>query len=140
MQVRDKGMWLASYNHVPKYRRTSIVPSMFPSGRTHVHPADDYNKSEDAANVSIEDASKSMATDDEHMDEDADEGPEDGTKSTVDAITPTDELDEEVSDLPLERCMRLVPHDQNSGAFFIAVLQKVSSVPGNKLVFHHCIL
>eukprot|EP00172_Hildenbrandia_rubra_P000783 Plantae.Rhodophyta-Hildenbrandia_rubra.ctg14410.p1 GENE.Plantae.Rhodophyta-Hildenbrandia_rubra.ctg14410~~Plantae.Rhodophyta-Hildenbrandia_rubra.ctg14410.p1 ORF type:complete len:803 (-),score=129.36 Plantae.Rhodophyta-Hildenbrandia_rubra.ctg14410:1035-3443(-) len=27
-------------------------------------------------------------------------------------------------DFPLDRCMRLVPHDQNTGAFFIAVLLK----------------
>ncbi|KAM7261558.1 hypothetical protein ACFE04_020635 [Oxalis oulophora] len=39
------------------------------------------------------------------------------------------DLDEEVSDLPLERCMRIVPHDQNCGAFFIAVLQKNSALP-----------
>lgn len=36
----------------------------------------------------------------------------------------------EVSDLPLERCMRIIPHDQNTGAFFIAVLHKVSPLPG----------
>jgi len=36
---------------------------------------------------------------------------------------------EEVSDFPLEHCMRIVPHDQNTGAFFIAVLQKVSPLP-----------
>jgi multisite-specific tRNA:(cytosine-C5)-methyltransferase len=42
----------------------------------------------------------------------------------------TEDLIEEVSDLLLERCMRIVPHDQNSGAFFIAVLQKLSPLPG----------
>ncbi|KAJ0252404.1 S-adenosyl-L-methionine-dependent methyltransferases superfamily protein [Hirschfeldia incana] len=35
----------------------------------------------------------------------------------------------EVCDLPLERCMRIVPHDQNTGGFFIAVLHKVSPLP-----------
>ncbi|KAL6859067.1 hypothetical protein ACP4OV_018069 [Aristida adscensionis] len=30
------------------------------------------------------------------------------------------------SNFPLHRCMRIVPHDQNSGAFFIAVLRKLS--------------
>ncbi|CAF2146310.1 RNA cytosine-C(5)-methyltransferase NSUN2 isoform X1 [Brassica rapa] len=35
----------------------------------------------------------------------------------------------EVCDLPLERCVRIVPHDQNTGGFFIAVLHKVSSLP-----------
>ncbi|RZB50187.1 LanC-like protein GCL1 [Glycine soja] len=39
------------------------------------------------------------------------------------------EFTEEVSDFPLERFMRLLPHDQNTGAFFIAVLQKVSPLP-----------
>jgi multisite-specific tRNA:(cytosine-C5)-methyltransferase len=39
----------------------------------------------------------------------------------------------EHSDYPLHRCMRIVPHDQNSGAFFIAVLHKHSSLNGNVL-------
>jgi len=37
----------------------------------------------------------------------------------------------EVSLYPLERCMRILPHDQNTGAFFIAVLQKVFPLQGN---------
>ncbi|CAH8344518.1 unnamed protein product [Eruca vesicaria subsp. sativa] len=37
--------------------------------------------------------------------------------------------EEEVCDLPLERCARIVPHDQNTGGFFIAVLHKVSPLP-----------
>ncbi|XP_010472227.1 PREDICTED: tRNA (cytosine(34)-C(5))-methyltransferase [Camelina sativa] len=50
------------------------------------------------------------------------------TDNTVVDATP-DEAAEEVSDLPLERCMRIMPHDQNTGAFFIAVLHKVSPLP-----------
>ncbi|KAM0965432.1 hypothetical protein ACFX2C_021340 [Malus domestica] len=42
---------------------------------------------------------------------------------------------EEVSDFPLERCMRIVPHDQNRGAFFIAVFHKHSALPGAKQQF-----
>lgn len=53
-----------------------------------------------------------------------------GLQPVEDAFPSTDNLDEEVCDLPLELCMRLVPHDQNTGAFFIAVLQKVSPLPG----------
>lgn len=41
--------------------------------------------------------------------------------------------EEEVCDLPLERCVRILPHDQNTGGFFIAVLDKVSSLPGKNL-------
>ncbi|KAK4840171.1 hypothetical protein QYF36_001490 [Acer negundo] len=105
-KVRDKGVWLTSYKNVPKYRRTGIVPSMFPSGRTHTDPTDNGHKPEDVTASS-----------------------EDGTKPMVDDFTSCDDSDVEVSDLPLERCMRLVPHDQNSGAFFVAVLKKISSLP-----------
>ena len=31
---------------------------------------------------------------------------------------------------PLERCMRLVPHDQNMGGFFATLLRKVKPIPG----------
>jgi multisite-specific tRNA:(cytosine-C5)-methyltransferase len=36
----------------------------------------------------------------------------------------------EHSSLPLHHCMRIVPHDQNSGGFFIAVLHKLSPLNG----------
>ncbi|XP_044484350.1 RNA cytosine-C(5)-methyltransferase NSUN2-like isoform X2 [Mangifera indica] len=103
-KIRDKGVWLASYKDVPKYRRTGILPSMFPSGRSDVDPTDNGHKHENGTNVNSEDALQPMDN----------------------AVASVDDLDAEVSDLPLEHCMRLVPHDQNSGAFFIAVLQKVS--------------
>ncbi|VFQ99785.1 unnamed protein product [Cuscuta campestris] len=45
----------------------------------------------------------------------------------VEQPTPTNTLEEEVSTLPLERCMRIMPHDQNTGAFFIAVFHKLSN-------------
>ncbi|RHY35173.1 hypothetical protein DYB32_000316 [Aphanomyces invadans] len=34
------------------------------------------------------------------------------------------------SSVHLERCMRFLPHDQNTGGFFVAVLQKVAPLPG----------
>lgn len=112
VQIRDKGVWLASYKDVPKYRRTGIIPSMFPSGMSDVDPTDNDHNQENGTNGNSEDA----------------------LQPTEDAMTSVDDLDVEVSDLPLERCMRLVPHDQNSGAFFIAVLQKVSPLPGNNVI------
>ncbi|CAN8328548.1 unnamed protein product [Cochlearia groenlandica] len=41
----------------------------------------------------------------------------------------SDESAEEVCDLPLERCVRILPHDQNTGGFFVAALHKVSPLP-----------
>ncbi|CAH8437542.1 unnamed protein product [Schistosoma guineensis] len=34
-----------------------------------------------------------------------------------------------VSDLHLEHCKRVLPHDQNTGGFFIAVLEKIAPLP-----------
>lgn len=51
-----------------------------------------------------------------------------GSQTTDDTLSTITNV-EEISDLPLERCMRIVPHDQNTGAFFIAVLQKHSPLP-----------
>lgn len=36
----------------------------------------------------------------------------------------------EVATLPLERCMRLLPHDQDTGGFFIAVFRKIAPFKG----------
>ncbi|XWS29562.1 hypothetical protein CRYUN_Cryun24cG0039400 [Craigia yunnanensis] len=102
-KVRDKGVWLASYKDVLKFCRNGIAPSMFPSGKNYVDLTDNNQKSE---NVNSEDRAQSD-----------------------DPVSSTDNLEEEVSDLPLERCMRIMPHDQNTGAFFIAVLRKVSHLP-----------
>ncbi|KAM2652719.1 hypothetical protein EV2_024440 [Malus domestica] len=60
---------------------------------------------------------------------------EDALQSTDDHATVANEQEEEVSDFPLERCMRIVPHDQNGGAFFIAVFHKHSALPGAKQQF-----
>jgi multisite-specific tRNA:(cytosine-C5)-methyltransferase len=35
----------------------------------------------------------------------------------------------EKQQLPLERCMRLLPHHQDTGGFFVAVLEKVGDLP-----------
>jgi 16S rRNA C967 or C1407 C5-methylase (RsmB/RsmF family) len=36
----------------------------------------------------------------------------------------------EEDDMRLERCLRFLPHDQNTGGFFVAVLEKVDVLPG----------
>ncbi|XP_038701391.1 RNA cytosine-C(5)-methyltransferase NSUN2-like [Tripterygium wilfordii] len=107
-KVRDKGLWLASYKDVRKFRRNGIVPSMFPSGRS------------DNAISDKEDAGHENGASIES---------EDGFNLAEDSGTGTNDSDIEISDLPLEHCMRIVPHDQNSGAFFIAVLHKLSPFP-----------
>ena len=115
MQVRDKGTWFASYKDVPKYRRSVIVPSMFPSGRCYVESTEN--------NQDVELGEK--------HENGGDGNSEEGIQQSEDPVALADELDEEVSNFPLEHCMRIMPHDQNSGAFFIAVFHKLSPLPGN---------
>lgn len=107
-KVRDKGMWLASYKDVPKFRRAGIVPSMFPSGQSATDPTDNEQ--------------------DVSLGEKHENG---GDVNSENGFQPTEnpETLEEVSDHPLQRCIRIVPHDQNTGAFFIAVLHKLSPLP-----------
>ncbi|KAL0285228.1 UNVERIFIED_CONTAM: RNA cytosine-C(5)-methyltransferase NSUN2 [Sesamum angustifolium] len=117
-KVRDKGLWLASYKDVPKYRRSVVTPGMFPSGKSH----------DETSELDHE-------TEPRQFCENGDGNPENGIQVTDGSVAPTNSVEAEVSPLPLERCMRIVPHDQNSGAFFIAVLHKVSSLPGE--CYHH---
>ncbi|KAL1183045.1 hypothetical protein V6Z11_A02G155200 [Gossypium hirsutum] len=105
-KVRDKGVWLPSYKDARKLQRNGIVPSMFPSGKNYADLTNNNQKSENGESVNAEDVVQ-----------------------PDDTISSIDDLEEEVSDLPLQRCMRIVPHDQNTGAFFIAVLHKVSHLP-----------
>eukprot|EP00124_Ichthyophonus_hoferi_P001634 Ihof_evm11s90 gene=Ihof_evmTU11s90 len=45
---------------------------------------------------------------------------------------------EDVADLHLERCMRILPQDQNTGGFFIAVLKKTSPLSSldHRVIYH----
>ncbi|KAK9130101.1 hypothetical protein Sjap_010588 [Stephania japonica] len=125
-KVRDRGLWLASYKDVPKHRRGAIVPSMFPSGRTYdVETAPDNLEEVNPPESNQENANPSSLekTPDNGNNVDS----EQGLEQLENLATPSEASELEVSDLPLERCMRILPHDQNTGAFFIAVFQKLSS-------------
>ncbi|KAL3622806.1 hypothetical protein CASFOL_018552 [Castilleja foliolosa] len=75
-------MWLASCNDVPKYRRTFITPGMFPSGNLYAEtPKWRYC-------------------------ENGDINSENGLQSTDASVAPSNSFEVEVSELPLERCMR----------------------------------
>lgn len=114
-QVRDKGKWLASFKDVGKYRTNAIGPGMFPSGRNLARSMDHTG---------------SMEQDEKHENGE-DENIVEVLQSSEGAVISDYE---EVSPFPLERCMRIVPHDQNGGAFFIAVLHKHSPLPGD--IYH----
>ncbi|RZC12937.1 tRNA (cytosine(34)-C(5))-methyltransferase isoform C [Glycine soja] len=109
-KIYDKGTWLVSYKDVPKYRRSVILSSMFPSGRGHHDLVD-----------------SSCSVDPEGITNGINGNAGDGVQAVENPVM--SESAAEVCDFPLEHCMRILPHDQNTGAFFIAVLQKVSPLP-----------
>ncbi|XP_027335289.1 tRNA (cytosine(34)-C(5))-methyltransferase-like isoform X2 [Abrus precatorius] len=111
-KVCDKGKWMVSCKDVPKFRRSVVFPSMFPNGGSYQDVVDSNCNIKIGDDINVDDVNGNS---------------EDGVQAVENTVM--HEFSGEVSDLPLERCMRLVPHDQNTGAFFIAVLQKVSPLP-----------
>lgn len=150
-KVRDRGLWLASYKNVPKYRRSVITPSMFPSdescneggisGDGMLENSMALDTEVGAENISgpatqpPSDKEHERSGDSlEHLENPGDDCKvagqiEEISNESASTEGTEDDCNVKVSRFPLERCMRIVPHDQNSGAFFIAVLQKVSSLP-----------
>ncbi|KAL3683712.1 hypothetical protein R1sor_001734 [Riccia sorocarpa] len=113
--VRDKRKWLCSASEVNRHRAGAIVPSMFPSG-----------KGWDQLDSNPEVGSGEAV---EEADNAEDGGEKDGGTEKDDEAEEVEEevaSELEVASLPLERCMRILPHDANSGGFFIAVFQKVA--------------
>lgn len=88
---------------------------MFPSGKSYI----------DGPNNDLDPVLE------ERHDNGGDGNSANGSEPEKDPESLADVLDEEFSTLPLECCMRIVPHDQNTGAFFIAVFHKLSPLPGS---------
>lgn len=151
-KVRDRASWLGSHKDVLHYRKNAILPSMFPSGKgttdsctaggsveVNIDAVDaDMNESgnmvegKQETKIATDDSNNGDNGNTEEIKQDESEsvkvsrGPDEKTDSTS-IVT-------EHSNLPLHRCMRIIPHDQNSGAFFIAVLQKVSPLNESQVV------
>eukprot|EP00252_Welwitschia_mirabilis_P004446 TRINITY_DN14791_c0_g1_i1.p1 TRINITY_DN14791_c0_g1~~TRINITY_DN14791_c0_g1_i1.p1 ORF type:complete len:927 (+),score=216.89 TRINITY_DN14791_c0_g1_i1:226-3006(+) len=141
-KVRDRGKWLSSFRQVDRHRRTAIVPSMFPSGAT----LDDDNcldvlehpkKMDTEFESKINHESEHIGESEERTDHLKPDGSKVNHHDGILSMAPVgniqesntivnEECEAETSDLPLERCMRIMPHDQDTGAFFIAIFKKVS--------------
>ncbi|CAL0329934.1 unnamed protein product [Lupinus luteus] len=110
-KVYDKGTWLVSCKDVPKFRRSVILPGMFPSGGSYQDLVESNGNADVGEDISVCPNGNS----------------EDGLQTVENPVN--HQSAEEVPYFPIEHCMRIVPHDQNTGAFFIAVLQKVAPLP-----------
>ncbi|XP_068637636.1 uncharacterized protein [Aristolochia californica] len=125
-KVRDKGIWLASYRQLKSYRKNGIVPGMFPSGQLF-----DVEEISDGLDNDLN-ANLNGSEKGDHIDGTENGGHVSELENNVDVADTVEDKTgyEEESTFPLEHCLRIVPHDQNSGAFFIAVLHKFSPLPG----------
>ncbi|KAK9814454.1 hypothetical protein WJX72_006165 [[Myrmecia] bisecta] len=74
---------------------------------------------------------KWVATDKTNFYSSWDEARQHGPHKLLPSMFPDAESDK----LPLERCMRILPHHSDTGGFFIAVLQKVAKLPDD--LYHH---
>ncbi|XP_015695450.1 RNA cytosine-C(5)-methyltransferase NSUN2 isoform X2 [Oryza brachyantha] len=115
-KVKDRGSWFHNHEDIPYDRKNVILPSMFPSSEgqsmcENIEVNTDSNRSF-SRNFNSEKTSQvcytngvSNSNSTKHFD------------STSNSMS---------SNFPLHRCMRIVPHDQDTGAFFIAVIRKLS--------------
>nr|TKW10850.1 hypothetical protein SEVIR_6G195000v2 [Setaria viridis] len=126
-KVQDRGSWFQTHDDVPHDRKNVVLPSMFPSSNIteESHAVCGYveintdNRGSFSRNCDIEETS--------NINHDMDGVSTDPT-SNLDCTSNVVN-----SKFPLHRCMRIVPHDQNSGAFFIAVLHKLSPLNGSQI-------
>lgn len=70
--------------------------------------------------------------------------PEDQHKLFVPSMFPPSSDKEGASDMHLERCFRILPHVQNSGGFFVALLRKTAPTAtvdedGNEMARQHAV-
>ncbi|KAL6888274.1 hypothetical protein ACP4OV_009300 [Aristida adscensionis] len=151
-KVRDRGSWFGVHEDVPRYRKSVILPSMFPSGKGSNDcqiVSSSVEVTTDAADLDMKDSTdmgegeletkiaiaggnssdNQSAEEGTNIDCESGEVPNRSYKKLGSTSIRT-----EHSDFPLHRCMRIVPHDQNSGAFFIAVLQKLSPLNENQVI------
>lgn len=115
-KVRDKGLWISSYQHVNRHRAGSIVPGMFPTGKgqeDQLDPEGTQSTLDGIVPIATEGPSLMEAIDDEIL---------------LEKLEMDGDGGGEIAVLPLERCVRILPHDQDTGGFFVAVFKKVSAL------------
>ncbi|CAA7401641.1 unnamed protein product [Spirodela intermedia] len=126
-KVRDRGLWLHSYEDVPPARKGVILQSMFSPAQS----SEDLGSS--SSDVPVDTILAADTVEEENGTSRSQTVSSDNPGSEydflVDGAILTDSIKAKVEMdecPPLERCIRIVPHDQNNGAFFIAVLRKLA--------------
>ena len=117
--MNDRGSWFQTYEDVPDSRKNIILPSMFPS-RTSIHEGHTVYNSFDVNSEYNVPFSRNFNIEDTN-----------NVNCDTGGISSSNSAQSLGSKFPLHRCMRIVPHDEDGGAFFIAVIHKLSPLNGN---------
>ncbi|CAA6665001.1 unnamed protein product [Spirodela intermedia] len=117
-KVRDRGLWLHSYEDVPPARKGVILQSMFSPAQS----SEDLGSS--SSDVPVDTILAADTVEEEN-----------GTSrsQTVSSDNPGSEYDFLVDGAILTD----IPHDQNNGAFFIAVLRKLAPLQDGSFQNNH---
>lgn len=121
--MNDRGSWFQTHEDVPDSRKNVIWPSMFPSS-TSIHESHTVYNSLDVNSEYNVPLSRNFNIEDTN-----------NVNCDTGGISSSNCAQSLGSKFPLRRCMRIVPHDQDGGAFFIAVIRKLSPLNGNLIFF-----
>ncbi|KAM0899086.1 hypothetical protein ACQ4PT_021521 [Festuca glaucescens] len=120
-KVNDRGSWCQTHEDVSHDRKNVILPSMFPSSKSTHEGHAVYNNVDAKLEYSMSFSRNFKIEEMSNVNCDT------GGVSTSISTQSSDYTSNSVgSKSPLSRCMRIVPHDQDGGAFFIAVIHKLS--------------
>uniref|UniRef100_A0A453HAK1 SAM-dependent MTase RsmB/NOP-type domain-containing protein n=1 Tax=Aegilops tauschii subsp. strangulata TaxID=200361 RepID=A0A453HAK1_AEGTS len=121
-KVNDRGSWFQTHEDVPDSRKNVILPSMFPSS-TSIHESHKVYNSFDVNSEYNVPFSRNFNIEDTN-----------NVNCDTGGISSSNSAQSLDSKFPLHRCMRIVPHDQDGGAFFIAVIHKLSLLNENQVI------
>ncbi|CAM0872694.1 unnamed protein product [Alopecurus aequalis] len=128
-KVNDRGSWCQTHEDVPHDRKNVILPSMFPSSKSTHEGHTVYNRV--AANSEYRMGFSKNFNIEETNNVNCDTG---GVSSSIFTQSSDYTSNSVGSKSPLSHCMRIVPHDQDGGAFFIAVIHKLSPLKENQMI------
>ncbi|KAM3294309.1 hypothetical protein ACQJBY_037293 [Aegilops geniculata] len=121
-KVNDRGSWFQTHGDVPDSRKNVILPSMFPSS-TSIHEGHTVYNGFDVNSEYNVPFSRNFNIEDTN-----------NVNCDTGGISNSNSAQSLGSKFPLHRCMRIVPHDQDGGAFFIAVIHKLSPLNENQVI------
>jgi multisite-specific tRNA:(cytosine-C5)-methyltransferase len=125
--VRDKKRWYSNYSQVepPRNGGARLVPTMFPSAAAPPVAATERQVADEPV-PGLDKSGEAVKEGDVQEGGEIEVAQGGGEGEEREEVVP----EAEESGLPLHRSMRVVPHDQDTGGFFVAVFWKLKHLEG----------